>query len=90
MFLETTDEYAVITLNRPRAYNAVNQDLAGELLESLIACAENAEVRAVLITGHGPAFCAGGDIRQMQAYVERDGHAGRFLKTLTVALHAVQ
>lgn len=87
ILLETTDEYATITLNRPRAYNALNQDLADELLESLIVCAEDARVRAVLITGNGPAFCAGGDIRQMQAQVERDGHAGRFLKTLTVALH---
>jgi 2-(1,2-epoxy-1,2-dihydrophenyl)acetyl-CoA isomerase len=87
VLLEITDECAVITLNRPHAYNAVNQDLADGLLESLIACAEDSKVRAVLITGNGPAFCAGGDIRQMQAHVERDGHGGQFLKTLTVALH---
>ena len=87
VLLDVSDGYAVITLNRPRAYNAMNQDLADGLLDSLIACDENPGVRAVLIAANGPAFCAGGDIRQMQAHVESDGHAGRFLKTLTVALH---
>lgn len=87
VLLEVADGYAVITLNRPRAYNAMNDDLAGGLLHSLIACDENPEVRAVLIAANGPAFCAGGDIRQMQAHVESDGHAARFLKTLTIALH---
>jgi len=85
--LEVAGGYAVITLNRPRAYNALNQALADGLLESLIACDEDREVRAVMLTGAGAAFCAGGDIRQMQEHVDRDGHAGRFLKTLTVALH---
>jgi 2-(1,2-epoxy-1,2-dihydrophenyl)acetyl-CoA isomerase len=87
VLLDISDACAVITLNRPRAYNAMNQELADGLLRSLIACDENPAVRAVLITANGPAFCAGGDIRQMQAHVDRDGHAGIFLKTLTVSLH---
>ncbi|HUJ49194.1 MAG TPA: enoyl-CoA hydratase-related protein [Bryobacteraceae bacterium] len=87
VLLEILDDHAVITLNRPRAYNAMNQDLADRLLHALIECDENPKVRAVLITANGPAFCAGGDIRQMQAHVDSDGHAGRFLKTLTIALH---
>jgi 2-(1,2-epoxy-1,2-dihydrophenyl)acetyl-CoA isomerase len=87
VLLEVADGYAVITLNRPRAYNAVDQSLAAGLLESLITCDEDRGVRAVMVTGTGPAFCAGGDIRQMQEHVDQDGHAGRFLKTLTVNLH---
>jgi 2-(1,2-epoxy-1,2-dihydrophenyl)acetyl-CoA isomerase len=87
VLLEVVDGYAVITLNRPRAYNALNQALADGLLESLITCDEDRAVRAVIVTGTGAAFCAGGDIRQMQEHVDRDGHAGRFLKTLTVSLH---
>jgi 2-(1,2-epoxy-1,2-dihydrophenyl)acetyl-CoA isomerase len=87
VLLEVADGYAVITLNRPRAYNALNHALAEGLLESLIACDENRDVRAVMITGNGAAFCAGGDIRQMQEHVDRDGHAARFVKALTVTLH---
>jgi len=87
VLMDVADGYAVITLNRPRAYNAMNLALVGGLLESLIACDENPGVRAVLITGNGAAFCAGGDIREMQAHVDSDGHAGLFLKNLTVSLH---
>lgn len=87
VLLEVVDGVGIITLNRPHVYNAMNQDLADGLLRCLITCDEDPNVRAAMIAANGPAFCAGGDIRQMQAHVERDGHAGRFLKTLTVALH---
>ena len=87
VLLEVADGYAVITLNRPQAYNALDRALADGLLDSLVACDESSDVRAVLVTGNGAAFCAGGDIRQMQAYADRDGTASRFLKTLTVSLH---
>ena len=76
-----------ITLNRPKAYNALNRDLAEGLLHALIRCDEDDTVRALVITGAGPSFCAGGDIRQMMEAVASDGHAATFLKTLTVSLH---
>jgi len=86
--LDVSGGLAVVTLNRPRAYNAINLLLAESLVDILIRCDEDRQVRAVLVTGAGPAFCSGGDIRQMQEYVARDGDGGRFLKSLTVYLHA--
>jgi enoyl-CoA hydratase/carnithine racemase len=62
--------------------------LATQLLEALIRCDESEVVRAVVITGKKPSFCSGGDIKQMMTAAESDGHAGAFLKTLTVSLHA--
>jgi 2-(1,2-epoxy-1,2-dihydrophenyl)acetyl-CoA isomerase len=85
--LEFSHSLAVITLNRPQSYNAFNLALGDALVDSLISCDEDRRVRAVLVTGNGPAFCAGGDIRQMMEHVERDGDAGRFLKTLALRLH---
>src|SRR4029077_15284967 len=79
---------ATITLNRPQAYNALNVELADALIEALIACDQDRNVRAVLLTGAGRAFCSGGDIRQMAQHCERDGDAGGFLKMLTVRVHA--
>jgi 2-(1,2-epoxy-1,2-dihydrophenyl)acetyl-CoA isomerase len=76
-----------ITLNRPKAYNALDTEMAGRLLDAVIRCDEDDGVRAVVITGSGPSFCSGGDIRQMMAAVASDGHAGAFLKSLTVSLH---
>jgi 2-(1,2-epoxy-1,2-dihydrophenyl)acetyl-CoA isomerase len=87
VLLNVTDGVGWITLNRPKAYNAINTDLAGRLLDTVIRCDEDDDVRALVITGNGPSFCSGGDIRQMMDAVANDGNAAAFLKTLTVSLH---
>ena len=87
VLLDVTEGVGWITLNRPEAYNALNTDMAGRLLDAVIRCDEDDDVRALVITGKGPSFCSGGDIRQMMDAVASDGHAAAFLKTLTVSLH---
>jgi 2-(1,2-epoxy-1,2-dihydrophenyl)acetyl-CoA isomerase len=87
VLFEVTDGVGWITLNRPKAYNALNRELAAQLLDALIRCDEDDSVRAVVVTGKGASFCSGGDIKQMMTALESDGHAGAFLKTLTVSLH---
>ena len=87
VLLDVTDGVGWITLNRPKAYNAIDTDLAERLLDAVIRCDEDDDVRALLITGKGPSFCSGGDIRQMMDAVARDGDAAAFLKRLTVSLH---
>jgi len=61
------DGVAILTLNRPRQYNA----LSGALLEALHAAiddiASDDKIRVVVITGAGPAFCAGHDLKEMRA-----------------------
>jgi 2-(1,2-epoxy-1,2-dihydrophenyl)acetyl-CoA isomerase len=54
---------ATIVLDRPRAMNAVDPQLAEELLRALTEAAGDDEVRAVLLTGGGRAFCSGADLR---------------------------
>ncbi len=63
---------ALITLNRPASRNALNRRLAEELLELLRRCAGE-EVRAVLITGAGKAFSAGGDLLELWGGIEGEG-----------------
>ena len=53
---------ARITLNRPDKRNAINFDLSKELNKALLLAKEDKEVRAVIITGAGSAFCAGIDL----------------------------
>jgi 2-(1,2-epoxy-1,2-dihydrophenyl)acetyl-CoA isomerase len=79
VLFEVTDGVGWITFNWPEAYNALDRELAMQLLEALIRCDEDEGVRAVVVTGKGPSFCSG---RRHQAM-----HAGVFLKTLTVSLH---
>jgi 2-(1,2-epoxy-1,2-dihydrophenyl)acetyl-CoA isomerase len=62
---EVEDGVARLTLNRPDAMNAFNMQLKQELGQTLEECAVREEVRAVLLTGAGRAFSAGGDIVQM-------------------------
>lgn len=53
---------ATITLNRPERLNAIHVDMAKELFSALTACEMDENVRAVVITGSGRSFCAGGDV----------------------------
>ena len=54
-----------LTLARPRALNSLNLELKDRLAEVLRAIAYDEKIRAVLITGEGRAFCAGGDVSEM-------------------------
>jgi 2-(1,2-epoxy-1,2-dihydrophenyl)acetyl-CoA isomerase len=70
---------ARITLNRPQARNALTAELKTELLGALRQAASSPEVRAVMITGAGQAFCAGQDLREhaelLEAAQSREGAA---------------
>ena len=54
---------AWITLNRPENRNALSAVLVNELYDHLVFSNENDEVRSIVITGNGPAFCAGADLK---------------------------
>jgi 2-(1,2-epoxy-1,2-dihydrophenyl)acetyl-CoA isomerase len=64
---------ATITLNRPQARNALTAELKTELLRTLRQAGSSPEVRAVLITGAGQAFCAGQDLREHAGLLEAAG-----------------
>ena len=63
--VDVADHVSLITLNRPEALNALNQQLLGELMEALEAADANDSVRCIVITGSEKAFAAGADIREM-------------------------
>ncbi len=59
------DGVATITLNRPEARNALSNELTPALRRMIRRCAEDAAIGALLLTGAGSAFCAGGDVKGM-------------------------
>lgn len=83
--LEARDGVARLTLNRPAAANALNLQMAKELLAAALHCDETPAIRAVLLTGSGKFFCAGGDLA---AFADAGDAMPRLLKELTVHLHA--
>ena len=58
-----------ITLERPKAMNALSRDMIEGMTATLQAWRDDAEVRAVVLTGTGPAFCAGADLKTASAVV---------------------
>ena len=64
---------ATITLNRPQARNALTAELKTALLGALRQAASSHQVRALLITGAGRAFCAGQDLREHAELLEAAG-----------------
>ncbi|TNE39051.1 MAG: enoyl-CoA hydratase [Alphaproteobacteria bacterium] len=82
---ERKGSVAVITLDRPDAANTLNMAMGRELLELAIECDENPDIRAVVLTGAGRFFCAGGDIA---AFAKEGDNLGRFVKELTTYVHS--
>lgn len=56
----------VLTMNRPEARNALNRDLIEALFAALVEADTSADIRAVVLTGTDPAFCAGVDLKEAQ------------------------
>jgi enoyl-CoA hydratase/carnithine racemase len=65
------DRVAIITLNRPEARNAFSDTLTPALRTMIKTCGENPDVGALLLTGAGPAFCAGGNVKGMGAHRDK-------------------
>ena len=65
LLCEVRDRVAVITLNRPQARNSLSDHLTPALRTMIKQCGDDASIGALLITGAGTAFCAGGDVKGM-------------------------
>jgi len=82
--VERKDHVATLTLNRPDAYNALNLGLGRDLFAASLELDEDPDVRCIVITGAGRAFCAGGDVKD---FVDALGRIGAHIKELTTYLH---
>jgi 2-(1,2-epoxy-1,2-dihydrophenyl)acetyl-CoA isomerase len=76
LLLERRDGVAVLTMNRPQARNALDLVMREEFPRVIAEIAGDAQVRAVVLTGAGGAFSAGGDVKSM-AGAPRDAVAAR-------------
>src|SRR5881398_2831424 len=72
--IDITEEVgiATITLNRPEKLNALAGHMRRDLAEALEHAGSDPEVRVVVLTGAGRAFCTGADVRRMSELMERD------------------
>jgi enoyl-CoA hydratase len=76
ILVEQRDAVTLVTLNRPRALNALNSQILAELLDAMAAFDKDASQGCAVITGNEKAFAAGADIKEMQAqgFADMYGH----------------
>lgn len=83
--LTTRNGVAWITINRPKAFNAIDLQASKELLDIANRLGSDPAVRAAVLTGAGEqAFCAGGDVA---GFAEKPGEMPLLLKEMTTYLH---
>jgi enoyl-CoA hydratase/carnithine racemase len=88
---EQSGPVAVLTLNRPAARNSLSEALLVALSEAWSAIAADDNVRAVVLAGNGPAFCAGHDLKELTARRgDPDGGRGYFQHIMTICSAMMQ
>ncbi|HYY60768.1 MAG TPA: enoyl-CoA hydratase/isomerase family protein [Burkholderiales bacterium] len=83
--IESKGAIRILTLNRPEKRNALDTALSRALLEALRGADGDETVRCVVLTGAGPAFCAGADLAEFKGL--RDPQAAETRAELTMQLH---
>ncbi len=79
IIVETRGKVGWITLNRPKAMNALSDALADELVVALNGFEADANIGCIVITGSEKAFAAGADIKAMAQYTYMDTYLGDYL-----------
>jgi 2-(1,2-epoxy-1,2-dihydrophenyl)acetyl-CoA isomerase len=90
LFEPRPDGVALITLNRPERLNSMGGDLMPMLADYLVQCERDRTVRCIAITGAGRAFCAGGDVGNMQKRNEGQAVTNEAPQTLNVVANLEQ
>lgn len=85
LLFEIAGGVAELTLHRPEAANALDARMARELHDAVLRCDADPAVRAVIITGSGRFFCAGGDLKSFSA---QGDDLPKHLKQVTADFHA--
>jgi enoyl-CoA hydratase len=67
LIVERSDEVATLTLNRPRAMNALSRELREAIAKAFTELTGDRETRVVIVTGAGRAFCAGLDLKELSS-----------------------
>lgn len=80
------DDIAVLTFSRPESLNALSLELTQDLIAAVKKAVED-RARAVVLTGSGPGFCAGGDLREMRQMLSEGGEVKEHMYAPLNAMH---
>ncbi|WP_053363398.1 enoyl-CoA hydratase/isomerase family protein [Bacillus sp. FJAT-27251] len=82
--LSIQNHVGIITLKRPEVGNAIDLQMAKELMDAAILCSESEGIRSVVLTGAGKRFSVGGDLK---SFAQEGEKIGAHLKNVTAYLH---
>lgn len=87
---EVRGKVGLLTLNRPKALNALNNEIMQELSDALLAFEKNENIHVIVLTGSEKAFAAGADIKAMQSWsymdVYKSDYIGGFWETMKTSI----
>ena len=72
--LDKHEGFAVLSLNRPQEMNALSRELRADFVDAFAQCTRDDDIRVVILTGNGKAFCAGFDLKELS---NSDGDAAQ-------------
>ncbi len=81
---------ATLTLNRPRHFNALSEDMLSALQAEFDAIAENTAIRVVVLAGAGRAFCGGHDLKEMRAHPDQEYYDDLFRRCSALMMSIVR
>lgn len=85
---EQVDRVLLLTLNRPEARNALNRALLEQLNAAIAGAEADPAIGAIVLTGNGPAFCAGADLKETAIGIEGDDFWSRYARAnQSLSLH---
>ena len=90
ILVETSGKVGLVRLNRPKALNALNDQLMSELGDALSALDANDDIGCIVITGSEKAFAAGADISGMASYTYMDAFKGNFITRNWETIRAIR
>ena len=92
ILLETrNDEIAHLTMNRPKARNSLSLEMMAVLNDAFLRLGADQTVKAIILSGDGPAFCAGHDLKEMSAARQEDDKGRAFFeKTMQACSRLMQ
>src|SRR5215813_13851440 len=63
LLFEVKDHVAHLTLNRPESANSLNSTVSSEMMDAVVRCEDDPDIRALVVSGSGRFFCAGADLK---------------------------
>jgi 2-(1,2-epoxy-1,2-dihydrophenyl)acetyl-CoA isomerase len=90
VILEKADGVATISLNRPKEFNAVDFNLFTDLIKAFEICHTDKDVKAVIVTGEGKAFCSGGDVALFKNSPDTSETLRQLTKLLSVVITGIR